>query len=135
MNRIIIIMMIVVVFGLATSTVFAECALHSNNKNVEYNELSAGEFFYGVPLDNVNSTAVASNSGISMAREDAAMASGILPAPEFFYGYTIPNRVGTTDNGCVKTAWNGGAWTGILEIYDPAAFYGYIDVTACSSNC
>jgi hypothetical protein len=135
MNRLIIIMMTVLIFGLATSTASAECALHSKNPNLGYNELSAAEFFYGIPIDHVNATTVAVNSRFLITPEDATLVTGGLTASESFYGYAIPNRLETVNNCCAKTErYNIAERPGVLEISDPAVFFGFTDIPACS-NC
>jgi hypothetical protein len=135
MNKLYMIMMIFLVLGLTASNVSAECALNAKNLHIEYNELSAAEFFYGIPVDNRNDTATATRNTYADIPGEASLVESLLDAPELFYGYSIPDRLEATKVICNINAWGEtDSRANVSAVSNPADFFGYTNEGYCS-NC
>jgi hypothetical protein len=129
------IMMVFLVLGLTASNVSSECALNAKNLNIEYNELSAAEFFYGIPLDNRNDAAAAKRNTYADIPGEASLAAILFDAPEFFYGHSIPDRLEATNVSCNINAWGEtDSRATVSAVSNPADFFGYTNEGSCS-NC
>jgi hypothetical protein len=134
MNKILMIIMLMMIFGLTASNVSAECAIHAKSLNTEYNELSPAEFFYGVPMDSSADTNVTTGNVFAVTPDDTR-ATDLLSNSEFFYGYSIPDRMEAISHVCNRIVWDRTPeQTSISAVSDPSLFFGYVDAGACS-NC
>jgi hypothetical protein len=135
MNRLYVMMMVVLVLGLTTSNVSADCALHAKNLAVEYNELSAAEFFYGIAPDHRNDATETTKNLYAVIPGESSPVADPLIAPEFFYGHSIPDRLETTYVICDISPWGGTVSKAIFSaVSNPADFFGYTNDRNCS-NC
>jgi len=123
MNKLSMIIMAAMILGLSAPNVWANGPMHEKNNNIEYNELSAAEFFYGVPTENMNGNIEANGNADSFVTAGSTKTADFLPASEFFYGYSIPNRLGTTTHFCTWDRTDAG--NAVNEVSDPALFFGY----------
>ena len=136
MNKLFIVLMFVLTFVLTASTVSAEPAVQTKNLTTDYNELSATELFYGIPAGNVDYSAGNSRNVLDVIPEDNARLAGNLNAPEFFFGYSIPDRLEATSQICDMSSWDRSASAPtVSEVSNNAIFFGYSDTVMNSGNC
>jgi hypothetical protein len=135
MNKILMMIMVVMILGLTASNVSADCAVHDKGLNIEYNELSAAEFFYGIPIENRIDVTLANGRARAVVNENTDEAADLLSTAEFFYGYLIPDRLETARGAYELNACNRNVEKIIVSaVYDPAIFFGYEDAGSCI-NC